>query len=89
MTIGHPITPPSVAALIALASATALTLPAPASAHARISPAVWLSNQLQLYSLAVPTEKNNLTTSKIVLRSRAASASIHSFPACRLAHVRR
>ncbi len=38
-----------------------------ASAHARVSPAVSLSKQLQLYSLAVPTEKENLTTKKIVL----------------------
>ena len=36
-------------------------------AHARISPAVSLSNQLQLYSLAVPTEKENAATTKVVL----------------------
>ena len=41
--------------------------PALASAHARVSPAVSLSGKLQLYSLAVPTEKEGLTTSKIVL----------------------
>jgi uncharacterized protein YcnI len=40
---------------------------ATASAHARISPPVSLSKQLQLYSLAVPTEKESLTTRKIVL----------------------
>jgi uncharacterized protein YcnI len=45
----------------------ALIAPAAASAHARISPAVSLSGELQLYSLAVPTEKEGLTTSKIVL----------------------
>jgi uncharacterized protein YcnI len=44
-----------------------LLLPAIAEAHARVSPAVSLSNQLQLYSLAVPTEKDGLTTSKIVM----------------------
>ena len=44
-----------------------LALPAAAIAHARISPAVSLSGQLQLYSLAVPTEKSGVTTSKIVL----------------------
>ncbi len=49
------------------ASATALILAASASAHARVSPAVSLSKQLQLYSLAVPTEKANLTTTKIVM----------------------
>ena len=38
-----------------------------ASAHARISPPVSVSKTLQLYSLAVPTEKENLTTRKIVL----------------------
>ena len=37
------------------------------SAHARVSPAVSLSGKLQLYSLAVPTEKEGLTTQKIVL----------------------
>jgi uncharacterized protein YcnI len=45
----------------------ALLLPALASAHARISPAVSLSGKLQLYSLAVPTEKSGLTTSKLVM----------------------
>jgi len=38
-----------------------------ASAHARVSPAVSLSGQLQLYSLAVPTEKSGAITNKIVL----------------------
>jgi uncharacterized protein YcnI len=51
---------------LAVGGAT-LLLPAIAAAHARVSPAVSLSNQLQLYSLAVPTEKDNLTTSKIVM----------------------
>jgi uncharacterized protein YcnI len=55
-------------ALVALAVVSvALIAPAAASAHARISPAVSLSGELQLYSLAVPTEKEGLTTSKIVL----------------------
>jgi uncharacterized protein YcnI len=49
------------AALVALIAASA------ASAHARISPAVSPSNELQLYSLAVPTEKSNVTTTKVVL----------------------
>jgi uncharacterized protein YcnI len=44
-----------------------LVAPALAFAHPRISPAVSLSGELQLYSLVVPTEKEGLTTSKIVL----------------------
>ena len=52
----------------AVASAAAgLLLPAVASAHARISPPVSVSGKLQLYSLAVPTEKAGLTTSKLVM----------------------
>jgi uncharacterized protein YcnI len=45
----------------------ALVFTAAASAHARVSPPVSVSGKLQLYSLAVPTEKENLTTSKIVM----------------------
>jgi uncharacterized protein YcnI len=45
----------------------ALVFVAGASAHARVSPPVSVSGKLQLYSLAVPTEKENLTTSKIVM----------------------
>ena len=52
---------------VAGACAAVAIAPAVASAHARISPAVSLSGKLQLYSLAVPTEKEGLTTSKIVL----------------------
>lgn len=44
-----------------------LTLATSASAHARVSPAVSLAGELQLYSLAVPTEKSGTTTTKIVL----------------------
>jgi uncharacterized protein YcnI len=44
-----------------------LGAPAAALAHARVSPAVSLSGKLQLYSLAVPTEKEGTTTNKIVL----------------------
>jgi uncharacterized protein YcnI len=50
-----------------LAVAVAVILPAAASAHARVSPAVSLAGKLQLYSLAVPTEKSGATTSKIVI----------------------
>jgi uncharacterized protein YcnI len=55
----------SVMTVVALGAT--LVLAAGASAHARVSPAVSVSGQLQLYSLAVPTEKSGLTTSKIVL----------------------
>ena len=44
-------------AIVAGVLALAAIVPAAASAHARISPAVSLSGKLQLYSLAVPTEK--------------------------------
>ena len=40
----------------------ALALAAPAFPHAEVSPAVTLSKHLQLFTLAVPTEKNNTTT---------------------------
>jgi uncharacterized protein YcnI len=50
-----------------LVASAVLLLPAAASAHARVSPAVSLSGKLQLYSLAVPTEKSGLTTTKLVM----------------------
>ena len=53
--------------LTVVALSTALLVPAVASAHARVSPAVSVPGQLQLYSLAVPTEKSGVTTNKIVL----------------------
>lgn len=52
---------------VVLALLIVLGVPAAALAHARVSPAVSLSGQLQLYSLAVPTEKSNASTTKIVL----------------------
>ena len=55
-----------------------LVVPAIASAHAEISPKVSLSGKLQLYSLAVPTEKAGLTTSKIVMTVPRGSGSIRS-----------
>ena len=53
---------------LAMAATAALTLAFASSAfaHARLSPAVSLAGKLQLYSLAIPTEKANLTTKKIV-----------------------
>ena len=55
----------AVAAIVA--GGAGLLLPALASAHARISPAVSVAGKLQLYSLAVPTEKSGLKTSTIVM----------------------
>jgi uncharacterized protein YcnI len=50
-----------------LAGSAALALPAIASAHARISPPVSVTGKLQLYSLAVPTEKSGVTTTTIAM----------------------
>jgi uncharacterized protein YcnI len=55
------------ATLVVLAAVGVLVLPAIALAHARVSPPVSLSGKLQLYSVAVPTEKSGVTTNKIVL----------------------
>jgi uncharacterized protein YcnI len=52
---------------MSIVSAGALLAPAVASAHARVSPAVSVKGELQLYSLAVPTEKEDATTSKVVM----------------------
>jgi uncharacterized protein YcnI len=52
---------------VALTVLIVLAVPAVALAHARVSPAVSLAGQLQLYSLAVPTEKEGVDTTKIVL----------------------
>ena len=59
--------PRPVRRILVLALLIVLGVPAAALAHARISPAVSLAGELQLYSLAVPTEKENVTTTKIVL----------------------
>jgi uncharacterized protein YcnI len=45
----------------------ALLVAASASAHAQLSPAVALTKQGQLFTLAVPTEKDNATTAKVEL----------------------
>jgi uncharacterized protein YcnI len=49
-------------ASLAIATAAALVAAGVASAHAEISPAVSLAKTLQLYTLAVPTEKTSSTT---------------------------
>ncbi len=56
-----------VALLAVLAGSVWLLLAATASAHARVSPPVSVAGKLQLYSLAVPTEKSGLTTTTIVM----------------------
>ena len=55
-----------VACVAVVAAALTLAFASSAFAHARLSPAVSLAGKLQLYSLAIPTEKANLTTKKIV-----------------------
>jgi uncharacterized protein YcnI len=50
-----------------LAALLALVLPATASGHPEVSPAVSLSGRLQLYSLAVPTEKSGATTTTVAM----------------------
>jgi len=53
---------------ILLAATTGgLVFAASALAHAELSPSVVLSKHLQLFSLAVPTEKENATTAKVEL----------------------
>jgi uncharacterized protein len=56
-----------IALVAALAGGAAVLLPATAAAHARVSPPVSVAGKLQLYSLAVPTEKAGLTTTKLVM----------------------
>jgi uncharacterized protein YcnI len=55
------------ATLVVVAVVGALVLAGTASAHARMSPSISIANELQLYSLAIPTEKANAYTTKIVL----------------------
>lgn len=54
-------------ALGALVAFAALATAAAASAHAIMSPAVALDKKLQQFTLSVPTEKANLTTTEIEL----------------------
>jgi uncharacterized protein YcnI len=51
----------------AVAGLTALTVTAPAFAHAAVSPHVALAHELQLFTLAVPTEKENAATTRVEL----------------------
>jgi uncharacterized protein YcnI len=47
--------------------AAALVVPAAAFAHARVSPPVVLKGESQVYTLAVPTEKEGLETTQVEL----------------------
>jgi uncharacterized protein YcnI len=51
----------------AAAGLTALTFTASAFAHAEVSPRVALAKEVQLFTLAVPTEKENATTTTVEL----------------------
>jgi uncharacterized protein YcnI len=53
--------------VFAATALSALVFAPAALAHPRVSPAVSVSKQLQLYSLAVPTEKSGVSTTKVVL----------------------
>jgi uncharacterized protein YcnI len=64
--------------LVALASIAALVVAASASAHAKVSPPVVLAKMAQVFTLAVPTEKENASTTKIEL-TLPAGFSIDSF----------
>jgi uncharacterized protein YcnI len=57
------VNPKTITLLAALAAA--LVLPSVAAAHARVSPDVSLKGQLELYTLAVPTEEENATTTAV------------------------
>ena len=54
-------------ALGVVAGLTALAFTASAFAHAEVSPKVAVANELQLFTLAVPTEKENATTTAVEL----------------------
>jgi len=54
-------------AVVSLAVLAALAVAASASAHAKISPPVALAKAGQLFTLAVPTEKEGVSTTKVVL----------------------
>jgi uncharacterized protein YcnI len=53
--------------LVALAAVSTLVFTSSAFAHAHVSPPVSLAKQTQSYTLAVPTEEEGKTTTKIVL----------------------
>ena len=62
----------------ALGAVLGLLIAAPAFAHTEMSPPVALAKTLQLYTLAVPTEKENAATTEIAL-TLPSGFSIDSF----------
>jgi uncharacterized protein YcnI len=64
--------------VLACVVTAALVVASSASAHARVSPPVALAKVGQLFSLAVPTEKQGATTTKVVL-TLPSGFSIDSF----------
>jgi uncharacterized protein YcnI len=64
--------------VLAFVATTALLAASSAFAHARVSPPVALAKVGQLFSLAVPTEKQGVTTTKVVFTCPA-GFSIDSF----------
>jgi uncharacterized protein YcnI len=64
--------------LVVLAALAALALPAAAYAHARVSPSVALKGSSEVFTLAVPTEKDNAVTTQVEF-SPPAGFSIDSF----------
>jgi uncharacterized protein YcnI len=65
---------------VAVAAFAALVLPGAAFAHAHVSPPVGLKGESQVYTLAVPTEKDGQTTTQIEF-SPPAGFNIDSFVA--------
>ena len=68
-------------ALGVLAGLTALTVAGSASAHAHVSPPVALAKEGQVFTLAVPTEKENETTSAVELTPPTGFSIDSFFPA--------
>jgi uncharacterized protein YcnI len=66
---------------LALAVFAALAFTSAAWAHARVSPPVALANQLQQFTLAVPTEKENARTTAVVMTPPKGFAIDSFFPA--------
>jgi uncharacterized protein YcnI len=68
----------TVRALAAAAALVALVVPASAFAHAKVSPPVALAKVSQVYTLAVPTEKENAVTTQVEM-TPPSGFSIDSF----------
>src|SRR5881296_521008 len=64
--------------ILLAAIAGGLVFAGSALAHAEVSPSVALAKSLQLFSLAVPTEKENATTTKVEM-TPPSGFSIDSF----------